>query len=84
MCMYMTLYTCTYVYMHTMTDVKVLPWYIQTMLCIYVDQSISLAVIRMFVYIHVSVGHVYNCEYVFLLGQGVCYRTKPVDIISQI
>ena len=71
-------------YMHTMTDVKVLPWYIQTMLCIYVDQSISLAVIRMFVYIHVSVGHVYNCEYVFLLGQVVCYRTKPVDIISQI
>ena len=55
-------------YMHTMTDVKVLPWYIQTMLCICVDQSISLAVIRMFVYIHVSVGHVYNCEYVFLLG----------------
>ena len=84
MCMYMTLYTCTYVYMHTMTDVKVLPWYIQTMLCIYVDQSISLAVIRMFVYIHVSVGHVYNCEYVFLLGQGVCYKTKSVDIISQI
>ena len=69
MCMYMTLYTCTYVYMDTMTDVKVLPWYIQTMLCvIYVDQSISLAVIRLFVYIHVSVGHVYNCEYVFLLG----------------
>ena len=69
-------------YMHTMTDVKVLPWYIQTILCICVDQSISLAVIRKTVC--VSVGHVYNCEYVFLLGQGVCYRTKPVDIISQI
>ena len=38
---------------------------------LYVDQSISLAVIRMFVYIHVSVSHVCNCEYVFLAKVSV-------------